>query len=400
MLFETIAVIALITPISASAAWTLRKDVEKKWQILLLYIGPIIDAWFVWLLMDWLDFGFVATWGCTISAGIISNLLIQPMLSPRRLMIFRLSWQQVSRRPRQAALMMAGLLVASSIITSSLVIGDSLDATLSKEVEAVYGDTDVLIFQKDRRTGFSFDMDINLTSSFGQQLTEQGIADKWLHGLDTTVTLSKADGLALPSASWYAYEGWSGVSINQVAADDLSLSKGDPLEVAWFSFTDEGELLRESRNVTITSVISMDGKGSMSGTKSPALFSDLGLAQELQSKTSKVNMLRVSLVDDGDATGTISAIEEILDDLIDAEDSGFEITTEGDSMSISNGEGLGRLDGNFMSSWSENKSSLIGQGTSMEVLQVPLIQIQQGAKIMSLPDDRIEEIIIVDEGVW
>ena len=84
--------------------------------------------------------------------------------------------------------MMAGLLVASSIITSSLVIGDSLDATLSKEVEAVYGDTDVLIFQKDRRTGFSFDMDINLTSSFGQQLTQQGIADKWLHGIDTTVT--------------------------------------------------------------------------------------------------------------------------------------------------------------------------------------------------------------------
>ena len=166
MLIETIAVIALISPISASA-WSLRKDVEKKWQILVLYVGPIIDAWFVWLLMDWLGFGFVATWGCTISAGIISNLLIQPILSPRRLMVFRLSWQQVVRRPRQAALMMAGLLVASSIITSSLVIGDSLDATLSKEVEAVYGDTDILIFQKDRRTGFSFDMDVNLTTSFG-----------------------------------------------------------------------------------------------------------------------------------------------------------------------------------------------------------------------------------------
>ena len=355
MLIETIAVIALITPISASAAWSLRKDVEKKWQILLLYIGPIIDAWFVWFLMDWLDFGFVATWGCTISAGIISNLLIQPMLSPRRLMVFRLSWQQVLRRPRQAALMMAGLLVASSIITSSLVIGDSLDATLSKEVEAVYGDTDILIFQKDRRTGFSFDMDSNLTSSFGQQLTTQGVADKWLHGIDTTVTLSKADGLALPSAGWYAYEGWSGVSINQVAADELSLGKGDPLEVSWFSLTEDGELLRESRNVTITSVISMDGKGSMAGTKSPALFSDLAFAQELQSKNSKVNMLRISLVDEDSAAESISTIEEILDDLIDAEDSGFEITTEGDSMSISNGEGLGRLDGN---SWP------LGQKTS------------------------------------
>ena len=29
MLIETIAVIALITPISASAAWSLRRDVEK-----------------------------------------------------------------------------------------------------------------------------------------------------------------------------------------------------------------------------------------------------------------------------------------------------------------------------------------------------------------------------------
>ena len=114
-----------------------------------------------------------------------------------------------------------------------------------------------------------------------------------VYGIDTMVTLSIADGLALPSAAWYAYEGWSGVSINQVAADELNLDKGSPLEVSWFSITDDGELLRESRNVTITSVISMDGKGSMAGTKSPALFSSLDFAQELQSKTSKANMLRI-----------------------------------------------------------------------------------------------------------
>ena len=110
--------------------------------------------------------------------------------------------------------------------------------------------------------------------------------------------------------------------------------------------------------------------------------------------------MRVSLVDDEDASGSITIIEELLDDLIDAEDSGFEVTTEGESMSISNGNGLGRLDENFMSSWSENKSTLVGQGTTMEVLQVPLIQIEQGGKIMSLPDDRIDEILIDDEGIW
>ena len=65
MLFETLAIIALITPISATSAWVLRNDVEKIWQTILLYVGPIIDAWFVWLFLDWFDMGFFSTWGCT-----------------------------------------------------------------------------------------------------------------------------------------------------------------------------------------------------------------------------------------------------------------------------------------------------------------------------------------------
>ena len=400
MLFETLAIIALITPISATSAWVLRNDVEKIWQTILLYVGPIIDAWFVWLFLDWLEMGFFSTWGCTISAGIISSMLLQPIFSPRRLVVFRLSWQQVRRRPRQAALMMAGLLVASSIITSSLVVGDSLDATLSKEVEAVYGDTDILIFQKDRRTGFSFDLDINLTSAFGSALIESKIADEWSHGIDTTATLSRSDGLALPSAAWYAYDGWQGVAINQVASDELKISKGDVLEISWFSYSDDAELVRTSENLTITSVISMDGKGSMSGTKSPALFTSLELSQQLQSKQWKVNMMRVSLVDDSSASQSITEIESTLDGLIDYESAGFEINTDQDSISISNSNGLGRLEASFMESWDGNKTRLIGQGSSMEVLQIPLVQIEQDGKVMSLPDDRIDEIMATEEGDW
>ena len=79
MLFETLAVIGLISPISATSAWVLRNDVQKFWQTIILYIGPIIDAWFVWLLLDWLEMGFFSTWGCTISAGIISSMLLQPI---------------------------------------------------------------------------------------------------------------------------------------------------------------------------------------------------------------------------------------------------------------------------------------------------------------------------------
>ena len=400
MLIETIAVVALISPISLPAAWTLRKDVTKPWHVVILGIGPIIDSWLVWLLLTWLEMGVFATWGCVISAGIISCILLQPLFSPRRLAIFRLAWQQVIRRPRQAALLMAGLLVASSIITSSLVVGDSLDATLSKEVDAVYGDTDIIVYQKDRRTGFSFDMDYNLTTLFGTSLIESGIADKWSHGLDTTVTLSKPGGLALPTAAWYAYEDWSGVAINEVASDELSLSEGDFVELSWYYNSDDGELIRDSSNLTISSVISMDGKGSMAGSKSPAIFTSLEYAQFLQSKNWKVNKMRISLSKDLDASDSISEIENIFDQLIGAEESGFEVTEEGESMSVSNGNGLGRLNQDFMNSWSENRSNLVGSGTTMEVLQVPIIQIEQNGKIIALPDDRLEEVLLDDNGIW
>ena len=400
MLFETLAVIALIIPISASTAWGLKRDVSKLWYLLILVFGPIIDAWVVWWLLDWMEMGFFATWGCTIAGGIISCMLLQPLLSPRRLVVFRLSFEQVKRRPRQAALMMAGLLVASSIITSSLVVGDSLDATLSKEVEAMYGETDLLIFQLDSRTGFSNEMDMNLTTSFGESLLAAGLADEWSHGLETTTTLSRGDGLALPSAGWYAYPAWDGVSINQVASDDLELGEGDLIEISWYTYSDSGKLVRFSDNLTIDSVIPMDGRGSIRGTKSPAMFTSLELGQQLQSKSWEVNMLRVSLIDTLDASESITDVELVLDQLIDAEAAGFEINADDDAISISSTTGLGRLDSNFMSSWNENSSDLLGDGSAMEVLQVPLVQIEQGMKILSLPDDRINEVLIAEEGDW
>ena len=53
-----------------------------------------------------------------------------------------------------------------------------------------------------------------------------------------------------------------------------------------------------------------------------------------------------------------------------------------------------------MESWDENSTRILEGGTSMEVLQIPLKQIEQSAKIMSLPDDRIDEILITVDGDW
>ena len=299
MLFETIAIFALILPISVSSAWGIRNDFERKTYLWLQILGPIIDAWLVWYILTWMEFSFMAVWGCTMATGVFSNMLLQPMLSPRRLMVFRFSWQNIVRHKRQAALMMGGLLIASSIITSSLVIGDSLDRTMSKEVNAIYGDTDLLVYRQDLRTGFSFDMDENLSLEITDKLSTAGVIDSWSHGLESTIILANSDAEAIPSLKWYAYDGWSGVSINTVASEELGLEVGDVVELSWSAVADDGDLSRSKSNLTIEKIIPMDGIGAMSGTKSPAFFTSLTLSQELQSKDNLVNMLRLSLVEEG-----------------------------------------------------------------------------------------------------
>ncbi len=121
MFLETLAVIALITPISATSAWVLRKDVEKIWQSILIYVGPIVDAWLVYYLLNWLEMGFFATWGCTISTGIISSILIQPLFSPQktRSISFILA---TSQTPPQASSIDDGRF-ASSIFYHYIIIG-------------------------------------------------------------------------------------------------------------------------------------------------------------------------------------------------------------------------------------------------------------------------------------
>ena len=399
MIFESIVVLLLILPISVSTAWGIRKDFEKKINFWIQLFGPPIDALVVFLLLSWFDFTFIAIWGCTIAMGILSNLLLQPMLSPRRLIVFRLSWQQIVRHKRQAALMMGGLLIASSIITSSLVIGDSLDKTMSKEVNAMYGDTDLLVYRQDLRTGFSFDINQNLSQQIGEELSDKGLVDSWNHGLESIVIVSNEQGEAIPSMKWYAYESWQGISLNKIAAEEIDVKAGDTIEISWSGYSDDGDLSRDSANLTVESIIPMAGIGAMSGTKSPAMFSSLELAQFLQSKEFSINMMRMSLTGSTN-TKAVDEVTDVIDEIVQYEDSGFEINTESGSISISNSEGMGRLESGVMDSWRENYTTLIGDGSSMEVLQIPLQQINQNSNIVVLPDDRIQEIVTNENGDW
>ena len=97
--------------------------------------------------------------------GMLSLFGIQTIISPRRLVAFRLAWQQLVRKKRQTALLMAGLMIGSAIISSSLIVGDSLDETVREEVDAAWGETDVLVS--------GFDPTIGQVSEISQSIVDQ-----------------------------------------------------------------------------------------------------------------------------------------------------------------------------------------------------------------------------------
>ena len=101
---------------------------------LILVFGPSVDAFLLLWFLLWLGLSDINAFMGGLLAGIISLTLLQPLVIPQRLVVWRLAWENIRRRRRQSVLMVAGLVIASSIITSSLVVGDSLDATVGYEV--------------------------------------------------------------------------------------------------------------------------------------------------------------------------------------------------------------------------------------------------------------------------
>jgi len=99
---------------------------------------------------DGVGFGWYAT---AISLGLVASLVSQQLLdftfSRRRRMLAQMAFSNLRRRKRNTALVIVGLLIGSAIITSSLVVGDSLDATLQAEFAEALDEADIIISGSD-----------------------------------------------------------------------------------------------------------------------------------------------------------------------------------------------------------------------------------------------------------
>jgi putative ABC transport system permease protein len=414
----------------SSLSWTAR---------LILMFGPAVDAILGLYVLDWMGLSSLNAVMGGILFGIFSLTFLQPFFMPQRLVVWRLAKENIRRRKRQSVLMVAGLIIASAIITSSLVVGDSLDATVAYEVEASYGATDVLISGLDPQTGAGVQFSTEVARSVWQGIEQDDVLSSQVigrqYGVANGVSLTSEEGLAEPSVSWFArdasvdaLEVWQPldvttgmrfqdlaaandgaltpqVVVNQVASERLEIKAGDILEMGWF-VTDDGQRVKRQADVQVHAVVANEGQGAMAGTRSPAVFADLSTAQTLLEAPGVLNRMSLALVDDLDDGAVEQAterIEELFNQRLTADDVGMNLTSDEGTgaITISTTAGFGRIAGEDVQALRENASILMPETTMMEVLQVPLIDVVTDEEpLLTLADGDVTELYSSGDALW
>lgn len=405
----------------------LRTECSKGGKLAIL-VTPILDGMLTFLLLEWLEFSPLTAFVGGLMFGILSLFGVQAILCSRRLLAFRLAWQQLNRKKRQAALLMAGLMIGSAIISSSLIVGDSLDETVREEVDAAWGDTDLLISGFDSNAG----QVTEIPQSVVDDLRASGIQDlDYIQsGRVLSTTVVTAEGKANPSVAWFALEHqeserigskqngltWFELEeinrfatkpqlvVNTAFSDELDVSEGEEIQLGWFVRTQNG-IERIEENFTIHQIVPMSGQAQLAGTTAPALFTDLGTAQLWQQSEGNVTSIRISLDGETDTRGAlnpvIDAVIETLNDSIGVDESGLQIITEQSAVTLASTNGLGRLSPQIVTSLMENRSILAPDSTLMEVLQVPLVGLEsQTSNLLTLADGDIHGLHVEHGTLW
>ncbi len=409
-------------------------------KIALLIFGPVLDALLAYFLLDWLSVSGLTLLAGAFAFGIISHVLMQPLLVPQRLVVWRLAKQNILRRRRQAALLMAGLIIASAIITSSMVVGDSLDATVRYEVEGAWGKTDITISGFDLSVGERVVLSESLANDMWEGIQENSKLSPVLEGQQQGLVASASVATSeesLTGVTWMAMNStidgekvWPNigstefgiryahlydanlfstqkfVAVNEVLADELDLAIGDDLEIGWY-VTEENKRIRVESTLEVFSIVANEGQGASAGTQAPAFFTDLATAQSLQRHNGSINSLYYAVDDEHDDEGhiepIIEGIEELLDLLIRATDVGLKIDSDENtnSLTLTSSQGLGRLSGELVRGLRGNLTQISPDSSMMEVLQVPLIELlESDEQILTLADSEITQLWAGERGLW
>ncbi len=361
--------------------------------------------------------------GLSLITGLIVWSTMQWLLSSRHRILSVMARNNLVRRKRNTALVVIGLLVGSAIVTSSLVIGDSLDATMEEQFLAPLGDTDYYIKGNDKTTGLWTEWNQTRANDISDELLSWSDVDGVRPGVRMSASI-QFDGLGEPIATWYAFDenysnaggfgpigGENGIRyaeiddgnvvINEELADSVSASVGDTIEIHWVDIDLQVGLVRSTTNLTVQYIVS-DANTGHQNSRQPLLFTTLYQAQEITEKEEIISHIAIAVKGDG-SDALRSEIKSLVNEHLIAEDAGFTIESDAESglIAVARTTGIGQLRENEV----YNLTTLVNESEftldSVELLQVPLYNIaQQWLNVSGLASASISSIEQTDGWDW
>ncbi|MEE3083321.1 MAG: FtsX-like permease family protein [Candidatus Thermoplasmatota archaeon] len=374
---------------------------------------------------DWTMGRTLTSIGISAIAGLVVWTSVQWFLSSRHRMLATMARNNLIRRKRNTVLVIAGLLVGSAIVSSSLVIGDSLDSTMEQHILIPLGDTDYYIRGEDPVLGQWVEWNQSRADNLSDELMEWGAVHGARPGLAMTISvLHHAEDLAEPRGDWYAFDaarsdlgdfdpigGADGVRYSEIAPNHVVINEemservlaeiGDELEIFWLDIDLTEGIARKSANLTIQAIIPDISTGHF-GSKSPLIFTSLQDAQLLTGKQDTINQIAVSVKGDGN-DALRSDIKAAVNQTLIAEDAGLTIESDASQgmVAVARTSGMGLLDVGEVSNLTAVVDATSTDVKVLEIIQVPLYNVaQDGINVSGLASNSISAIEQTDGWDW
>jgi len=423
------------------------KNLNYKSHFLLLTV-PTFLAILSMILTDNNHLNITTSVILSIVIGICSQMSLMVYFSAKHRLLWTLGLRNLLRNKRNTALMMTGLLIGSAIITSSLVVGDSLNATIQEEAYLILGETDIRISGTERgfsqASGLAKEIDQDLADIYHSELINNSKVNEYMdgyyYGRSVDISLSNPNsGLVEPSATWWSADsfnhtngpwqplgGAGGINYldieendestsnysfvaNRVLADEIGVNEGENISLSFTKYdSSTGIGTVETMIINIWKIVEMDGSSTVAGSKSPVLFSTLKTAQEIQNKEHKVNFIDISAKggpkDSSYSLEEIfSKVKSIFNNVIKAEDVGFLIQKdfENKALSVSLQSGDGRLSVSMIEDIEEIVENVSSNTSIYKTLQAQLFQVRYRADdIVGILGSEINSLYADQELEW
>ena len=261
-------------------------------------------------------------WLFSVCIFVLFHIISRVILSSRVRMLSKMSFRDSRKRKTSSALLFCGLMLASAVVSSSLIVGDSFDATLEDRLVASLGETDWVIEGVDPLTSSPFLMNQTRMMSALDDLISHKEVDGIGVELHQVVTGIKIDGSKVnPNVVWLAPDvnlrqngpwiepvgdppiSWSqlgGVSdvgidyaiVNQALANSLEIETGSQFSVSWSEIIGDSAI-RNEHNFVVQSVVDSIGLG-WENANQPLLLTTLENAQLIQDKNGLISRAVIS----------------------------------------------------------------------------------------------------------